>query len=284
MRRKRIWLPLLALSLLLLVSHSQTVQATVEGKTYYFTTSSSETYEENGVSLYKIQQDAWFKIVALNVTRELVYYDFEGFHYTEGAEVEYRLGVDVNFQDNLVHFDLYTDDPDNDSLSGFPYLTVNPSDSHHEPGGYVFVNPTFDSHDTDWQQAIDDVEEQSSVSQSTFNAPGDGTFSFSIAVDIEAIDYIDDTAENATGVRRFDFSAVYDADGVLNTLLLTATTMLNNENFTSRFISARSVTRTSGPSLGGGVALDTTLVAVGIAIPVSLLIGALIGRKVWGGL
>ncbi|MGY5852973.1 MAG: hypothetical protein RTU92_05350 [Candidatus Thorarchaeota archaeon] len=283
MRRKRIWLPLLALSLLLLFSQSQTVQASVEGKTYYFATSSSDTYEENGVSLYKIQHDAWFKVDALNVTRDLLYYDFEGYHYSEGAEVEYQ-SESVYFQDNLVHFVLGTYDPDNDSQSYPPSLTIYPTDAHHQPGRYVFVNPTWDSHETDWQQSIDDVEEQSSVSQSTFSAPGDGTFSFSIAVDIEDIKFIDDTAENATGVRRFDFSATYDADGVLNTLLLTTTTMLNNENFTSRFISTWSVSRTSGPSLGGGIALDTTLVAVGIAIPVSLLIGALIGRKVWGGL
>jgi len=264
-----------------LVSFTQTTQAAVEGNTYYFTTSSTNTYEENSITIYTSKLNAWFKVDALNITRDILYYDFEGYHWSEGSEIEFSSEF-VYFQDNIVEFNLFTWDPDNDSISAPPSVTIYPTDAPHTPGRYVFVNPTWSTHETDWESSVDAVEENPTVQQSAFSAPGDGTFYFSIIVDVETIWEIDDTPENATSTTQFDFSASYDDDGILSSYLFTTTHSFSNENFTCRLISSWSVSRTSGPSLGGGLALDATLLAVGVAIPVSLLIGLLIGKRMWG--
>ncbi len=274
------WLIPIILGILLLVSSAQTVQADVEGKSYYFTTNQSDSYEENGILLYSSDIDAWFKIDALNISTDILYYDYEGYHWSEGSEVEFSSEA-IYFQDQHVEFDLSTFDFDNDSISSYAYISIDPTDAAHVPGRYVFVNPTWSTHDSDWQASIDAVEDDPTVESSTFNAPGDGTFSFSIVVNVETIWYIDDNPENSTGTTTFDFSATYDDDGVLNTYILTTTRSLSNENFTSRIISSWNVIRTSGPGASGDTTLSTTLIAVGVAVPVSLLIGALIGRKVW---
>ena len=53
----------------------------VEGNSYYFTTSQALTYEEDGNTLSVTRVDAWFKVVAQNITRDILYYDFEGYHW-----------------------------------------------------------------------------------------------------------------------------------------------------------------------------------------------------------
>ena len=268
------------LGLLLLLSSTQITPAAVEGKSYYFTTSWTDSYEENEILLYTNTLDAWFRIDALNISTDILYYDYEGYHISEGSEVEFSSEA-IYFQDQHVEFDLGTFDPDNDSYSLYAYISVDPTDVGYAPGRFVFVNPTWSTHESDWQASIDLVEDNPTVESSTFNAPGDGTFSFSIAVNVESIWYIDDNPENATGITRFDFSATYDDDGVLNTYSLSTTRTLSNENFTSRLTSSRTVLRTSGPGASGDITLSTTLIAVGIAVPISILIGALLAKKFW---
>jgi hypothetical protein len=270
----------LSLGLLMIVSSIGIVNGAVEGKSYYFTTSQIQSYEENGYVLVNTRSDAWFKIDALNITRDILYYNFEGYHWSEGTEVEYQSEA-IHFQDNMVYFDLHTYDPDNDSYSTPPSITVYPTDVHYAPGRYVFVNPTWSTHETDWDASVDNVESMPSVQSSTFSAPGDGTFSFTIIVNVETIWEIADNPENATGTTRYDFSASYDDDGVLNSLSLSSTTSLSNEDFTSRSITTWQVLRASGPGAGTGAALDMGLVALGVAIPVSLLVGLVIGKLKW---
>ncbi len=93
---------------------------------------------------------------------------------------------------------------------------------------------------------------------------------------------MEDLADNLNGTRTYTYSSSYDEDGVLLELSYTEFTSWENENTTINITERYELLRTTGlPGGGLNLSMDVPLVvAAGICV-VTLIIGLLIGRRLW---
>jgi hypothetical protein len=257
--------------------------ADITGNTYWFSgTWLEQTYQEDLGEEFKSSVSGEFKITVLNATEaggdDVYEYNFQGFSW---YRVPYYLNVtsDVEFQENKVSFEIETEDEDNDSRAETAEFTVFPAFQHHHPGHMFFVNPIWSTHNTGWESAVDEIQDDATITQLT-ESSGDGSFELRLVIDIESES--EDEGE-LNGTSTFDFAASYDSDGILSNWETITTTRLSNENHTSRHILTERYTRTTGPS-GGlvmGGDLVTTLGFVGVAAVIGIVVGIFLGKRYW---
>ncbi len=257
------------------------VSADITGNTYWFSgTWLEQTYQENLGEEFRSSVSGEFKITVLNATEaggdDVYEYNFQGFSW---YRVPYYLNVTsaVEFQENKVLFELETEDDDNDSRAETAELTVFPAFQHYRPGHMFFVNPIWSTHNTGWESAVNDAQNENTTAQLT-ESSGDGAFNLRLVIDIES----EDEGE-LNGTRTFDFTASYDSDGILTSWETITTTRLSNENHTSRHILTERYARATGPSGGQGIGSDlvTILGFVGVAVVAGVVVGIFLGKRYW---
>jgi hypothetical protein len=90
--------------------------------------------------------------------------------------------------------------------------------------------------------------------------------------------------QEVNGTDIYEFSASYDADGVLSSWSLAQRRVYQNENYTSDY--RFTITTARGASGPIGAPLDTslitTLAAVGLTFVLALVIGLFVGKRRWG--
>ena len=255
MRSRRILLaPFLVIALLFAFT-PQPVSADITGNHYFFA-ATWESYERtiDNELIYQESITGTFEITVYNLTPSDEYeYNYNGFNYAYGYPYDDDFNESVDFLDNRVHFYLEVYDSDDNNVSNGYSLYHYPYFTYHNPGNMFFVNPTWETHNADWNDAVENATGYSSVTSLTSGA-GDGTFSFNIIMNIETIDFVHG---NMTGTTALDFAASYDDDGVLSTWELVRTTSILNENHTINNIDLESYSRVSGR--GGGVIFDSSM-------------------------
>ena len=282
---KRIYAVPLIICILLLIASPQIANATIVDNTYNFAgVWFEQTSQYDNGPIYVSKREGQFKLTILNVTQmggsDVIVYNYAGF---DSRSVVRDINDTVDFQDNKVYFDLTTYDTDNNSRSEFASLAVYPYIDYRSPGHFIFVNPVWSTHVTGWDAAVADVEDNPIVSSSQFTA-SEGSFTLNIVVDAEANFTVGTQLQPGNGTYTYTFSASYDSDGVLSSYQRTYKMHMQNENSTLDYTTSTSVLRTSGSGPSASV-LDLSagipLLYVGIIIPVVLVIGLLIGRKLW---
>ncbi|MFW9845780.1 MAG: hypothetical protein ACFFD6_03445 [Candidatus Thorarchaeota archaeon] len=269
----------LAIGLLLLSAVSVPVSADVEGQTYYYNvTFHRESTQVDNEPEYKYSIEGEFRVNVFNISEvggdDVINYNYQGYVLWGGLfYVDHNDSVD--FQDNKVYWEIDTTDVDSNNRSEIADVIPQPVETWFDWGEYIFVNPIWSTHDADWNAAIDDTAADSSstlISQSI----GEGSFAFQIEILME------DPFQNLNGTRTYTYSSNYDDDGVLLDMHLTETTNWTNENTTINVSEASEWTRIAGlPGGGLNLSMDVPiLAAVGIGV-VTLIIGLLIGRKLW---
>ncbi|TFG14356.1 hypothetical protein EU537_04020 [Candidatus Thorarchaeota archaeon] len=257
------------------------VTADITGNTYWFSaTWLNQTYQENLGEEFKSSVSGEFKITVLNAIEaggdDVYEYNFQGFSW---YRVPYYLNVtsDVEFQENKVSFEIETEDEDEDNRAETAELALFPSFQHHHPGHMFFVNPIWSTHNTGWESAVNEAQNDNTTAELT-ESSGEGSFSLRLVIDIES-DSEDEGQLN--GTRTFDFTASYDSDGILTNWESTATTRLSNENHTSRHILTEKYSRTTGPSGGFGIGGDTAtaLGFIGVAAVAGIVVGVILGKR-----
>ena len=257
--------------------------ADITGNTYWFSGAWLEqSYQEDLGEEFKSSVSGEFKITVLNATEaggdDVYEYNFQGFSW---YRVPYYLNETsaVEFQDNKVSFEIETEDEDDDNRAETAELAVFPSFQHYRPGHMFFVNPIWSTHNTGWESAVDDAQNENTTAQMT-ESYGDGSFSLRLVIDIESES---EDEGQLNGTRTFDFTASYDSDGILKNWEKVTTTRQSNENHTSRHILTERYARTTGPGGGLGVGGDlvTTLGFVGVAVVVGIVVGIFLGKRYW---
>ncbi len=251
--------------------------AQLVGNVYYFTgTFLEQTYQQDTAPTFKSLVTGEFSITVLDVTTaggdDVIRYHYRGFN-AQGVPVPEDYNGTSRFQSNKVYWSLTTLDPDHDNRSSATSLRVYPESVPRYPGRSFFVNPSWATHDDDWSNAVNETVHNPMVHDTAFSAD-EGTFAFRFIVDVE------DPPTNATGTLEYSFSASYDEDGVLSTYELTATARLYRADLTIYYVRSTKFTRTSGTSALGG-SLLTTLTPALIALPVGIVLGLAVGKKVW---
>ena len=270
-----------AVGLLLLGAIPSSVSADITGNTYNFhAVWLEQTYQvDNAIVLDEIVQGD-FSVYVDNITPSDSYeYTFTGMNYHPYGFSPYYDEQDdsVAFQDNKVYLDLSTTDVDADNLTEIYNLNMYPYFSEHHPGSMFFVNPVWSTHNTDWNTAVDDAENQLGVTSVTESA-GEGSFSFQIIVGIE---YNHTDYNYMSGTLTVTFSTTFDTDGVLSTWSLQRLLSSSNENHTVVHTQNQRFTR--GAGIGElDSTLSTTLALVGLAGVGGLIAGAIIGKKYLG--
>ncbi|MEE9540665.1 MAG: hypothetical protein V3V85_04130, partial [Candidatus Thorarchaeota archaeon] len=185
--------------------------------------------------------------------------------------------------DNKVYFDLDTFNPDNDSLAESTDIDIYPAMSSGNPGRHLLVNPVWMTHDVDWNAAVADVNSDSTVS-SIVESANEGAFTFTIIVNVNGTIEVGGDFQKANGTYTYTFAASYDSDGIALNWALSQAMNLHNENSTQSYVVGTSFTRTSG--VGPGIGIDpfmgVPLIYVAASVPIVLVIGLLIGKKMWG--
>jgi hypothetical protein len=279
--RRKVLVPLLA-GLMLFMLIPQNASAAITGNTYYFAISwLDQTSQIDGGPVFVSSVDGQFAITVLNVTEiggdDAYVYNYNGFTWLF-SPITIDHNDTVQFQDNKVYFDLHTTDSDSNNRSESTSLSLYPGISTSHPGRNIFVNPVWSTHDADWNTAVNEAEAESTVA-SIASSISEGSFSFTIVVDIESEDA---DYGNLTGTETYTFSASYDTDGILSSWSLSARALISNENHTIDSTATQRITRTSGT--GGGLSSDmTTQIAImgGVAV-VGIIVGVVIGKKYWG--
>lgn len=268
-----------AIGLLMMSLTTVPVRADVEGEIYYYSATyyQESTQVDNDPSYgYSIKGD--FRVYVYNISEvggeDVINYNYQGYVWWGGLfYVDHN--DSVAFQDQKVYWDLSTSDSNSNNRSESSNVDTYPQDSWMDWGEDLFVNPIWSTHESDWNDAIEDTESDNSstlISQSI----GDGRFSFQIEVLMENL------AENLNGTRTYTYSSSFDEDGVLLDLSYTEFTRWENENTTIDMTEKYDLLRTAGPPGGGlNLSMDVPLVVTaGIGV-VTLIVGLLIGRRLW---
>ena len=288
MKSRGKWLIPLILGTLILATTPQSTQATIEGNSYIFSAIWNEqTYQENGGPIYQSGSSGQFIVTVYNVTEsggEDVYeYNYNGFNYFI-TPFPVDQNESVAFQNNKVDFTLYTTDSNSNNRSESTDLDVFPQASFANPGEHLFVNPVWSTHNTDWNTAQTDVENDTTVIQglTAFTNTGSGTFGFTIVVNTEGTVNVGGTLQDVNGSQTYTFSAAYDPDGVLLNWRLADRTQWINENYTLDQTLVNSILRTSsvGPTPAPlSPELLTTIIVAVIVLVAGVLIGFFVGKR-----
>ncbi|MCF2137123.1 MAG: hypothetical protein K9W43_07735 [Candidatus Thorarchaeota archaeon] len=260
-----------------------TTHAAVPGKTYSFSVHWLEqVYQENNGPVVNSDVTGEFQIHVFNITstggNDLIYYNFKGWNFV-GIPVYTDHNDSVAFQDNKVYWTLTTFDSNGNNRSETTSLVVSPVPHFTHPGRFLFVNPIWSTHDTNWDQAINDTKFNPTVDQSTFTySASDGAFSFSFAVNIE------DVTEELNGTLTYSLSVSYDSDGVLSQYQFMMHRLLHRANFSSDYTVMNRINRVASVGVSSPLNLDASVpvMALAIIVPVSIIVGLLIGKKVFG--
>jgi len=284
MKRTMFAIPLaVALTLAFLASAAD---ASTIGNTYYFEIAwLQQQYSENTGPTYHAESNGQFRVTVFNLTGsggdDAYIYNYDGFDW-DGSAVTVNQNDTVAFQDNRVYFSLTTPDRDHDNLSETPSLIVYPMRSTAHPGRTVFVNANWSIHESDWNSAVADVEEDLTVA-SIVESLGGGTFSFSIAVNTEMRVDMGSWNQFVNGTTTFDFSASYDSDGILSSWSFLSRRSLSGDDYTSEYVVSMNVARIGG--VGDGQLTDSSLLIaagwIGVGAVAGIVAGTLIGRKMW---
>jgi len=273
-------IPILVVALLLAFS-PQSVRADVAGSVYnYVATWEDTTLTVDDVIVYENSFSGTFAIEVYNLTSSDNYeYNFAGFNYYEhyGPPFIDDQNDSVDFLDNRVYFDLDATDDDDDNLADDIDLDMYPHFSHHTPGNLFIVNPTWSTHDSNWNAAISDLENEPTITEPITESAEEGVFTFRIIVNVETENSFYGEME---GTNTIDFWASYDPDGVLYTWDLTQTIAMQNENHTTTQVTSERYSR--GGAVGPIIvdpALTTQIALLGGASVACLVIGVVIGRK-----
>lgn len=260
--------------------------ASIVGNTYYFEIAwLQQQYSENTGPTYHAESNGQFRVTVFNLTGsgggDAYIYNYDGFDW-DGSAVTVNQNDTVAFQDNIVYFSLTTPDRDHDNLSETPSLIVYPVRSTAHPGRTVFVNANWSIHESDWNSAVAEAEEEWTVA-SVVESLGGGTFSFSIAVNTEMRVDMGSWNQFVNGTTTFDFSAAYDSDGILSSWSFSSRRSLSGDDYTSEYVASMSVARIGG--VGDGQLTDSSLLIaagwIGVGAAAGIVAGALIGRKMW---
>ena len=282
MKSEKMLLLALTIGILLLAMSPRVTHAAVIGNTYYFTgTWTESSFQEDTSPVFTDMSSGQFKIEILNVTAgDSIEYNYHGFAFGPNPVNE---NYTTPFQDNKVYFDLFTSDPDNDSLAESTFITIYPTTSFSNPGRHLLVNPIWMTHDTDWNDAVTDVNSDSTVS-SIVESANEGAFSFTIVVNVNGTIEVGGDFQQANGTYTYTFAASYDSDGIALNWAFSQAMYLHNENATQRYTMGTSYVRTAG--VGPGTVIDPymgiPLIYVAASVPIVLIIGLLIGKKMWG--
>jgi hypothetical protein len=277
MPSKRTLIVFVAVGLLLLGVSPQTASAAITGNVYNFSAVwFDQTYQVDNELVLDETIQGNFQIRINNLTPSDYYeYTFTGLNWNYWSFSPYYDEYDgsIAFQDNKVYFDLDTSDADEDDLIEDYDFDIYPYFSEHHPGTMFFVNPVWSTHDTDWNAAVVDADNQLGVTSHTESASG-GIFSFRVTMGFEHnhTDY-----DYMSGFLTITFNAAYDNDGVLSTYSLESATSTSNENHTIIHNVKQSFARGAGAPLDPSV--GTTLLLVGAAGVGCLVIGVVIGKK-----
>jgi hypothetical protein len=269
----------IAIGLLLLSLTSVPVRADVEGKTFYYSAThyKESTQVDNDPTYdYSIMGD--FRVHVYNVSEvggnDVINYNYQGYVWW-GTLFYVDHNDSVEFQENKVYWTISTSDSNSNNRSESSYVGQQPQASWNDWGEHLFVNPIWSTHDSDWNDAIDDTESDNSstlISQSI----GEGRFAFQIEVSME------DLSLNLNGTRTYTYSSSFDEDGVLLEMSFSEVTNWENENTTIDITETYELVRTTGlPGGGLNLSMEVPLVvAAGIGV-VTLIVGLLIGRRLW---
>jgi hypothetical protein len=276
---RKMFLVSVAIGLLLLSLTTVPVRADVEGKTYYY----SATYYQESTQVdtdpeydYSIKGD--FRVHVYNISEvggdDVINYNYQGYVWW-GSLFYVNHNDSVDFQENKVYWTISTSDSNSNNRSESSSVVPQPQDSWFDWGEHLFVNPIWSTHDSDWNDAIDNTAADNS---STLNSQSitDGSFAFRIEVLME------DLGANLNGTRIYTYSSSYDEDGVLLETSFSETTSWENENTTIDITETYELIRTSGlPGGGLNLSMDVPLtIAAGIGV-ITLIVGLLIGRRLW---
>ncbi len=282
MKSEKMLLLALTIGILLLAMSPRVTHAAIIGNTYYFTgTWIESSYQADDSPVFTSTSSGQFKIEILNVTAgDLIEYNYQGFAFGFSPT---NKNYTTPFQDNKVYFDLYTSNLDNESLAESTHIDIYPTTSSRNPGRHLLVNPVWVTHDADWNDAVADVNSDSTVS-SIVESANEGAFAFTIIVNVYGTIEVGDDYQKANGTYTYTFAASYDSDGIALSWVFSQAMNLHNENSTQIYTVGTSFIRTSG--VGPGIAIDPfmgiPLIYAVASIPIVLIIGLLIGKKMWG--
>ena len=282
MKTERMLLLALTMGILLLAMSPRVTHAAIIGNTYYFAgTWMESSYQEDNNPVFTSTWDGQFKIEIMNVTAgDLIEYNYQGFAFGSSPTNE---NYSTPFQDNKVYFELNTFNPDNDSFAESTYVDIYPTISFGNPARHLLVNPVWMTHDVDWNAAVADVNSDSTVS-SIVESANEGVFTFTIIVNVNGTIEVGGDYQQANGTYTYTFAASYDSDGIALNWAFSTARNLHNENATQRYTVGTSYVRTAG--VGPGTVIDPymgiPLIYVAASVPIVLIIGLLIGKKMWG--
>jgi hypothetical protein len=255
------------------------VKADIAGNTYHYSAIFFRTtIQENDNPEYVSETEGQFSIHVFNISQvggdDVINYNYQGYSWTY-SYVDYNGSAD--FQDQKVYWEVFTTDVDGNNRSEAALITIYPINYVYYPGRSFFVNPYWSTHETNWDNAIEQTENDTTVNLVS-QSLGEGTFEFEIEISME----YPDTSSN--GTNTYSFSARYDEDGILSSYELTIRYYMYNVNNTSDRSVMTSYTRTGG--VGPSVNILDIAVPVGyiaIIAPATLVVGLIIGKKMWGG-
>ena len=276
---KKMFLVSIAIGLLILSLTSVPVRADVEGKIYYYSTTyyQESTQVDNDPAYdYSIKGD--FRVYVYNISEvggdDVINYNYQGYVWW-GALFYVDHNDSVDFQDQKVYWTISTSDSNSNNRSESSSVVPQPQETWFDWGRHLFVNPIWSTHESDWNNAIEDTDDDNSstlISQSV----GEGRFEFRVEVLME------DLGANLNGTRTYTYSSSFDEDGVLLDLSFSEFTSWENENTTIDITESFELIRTTGlPGGGLNLNMDVPLVAAaGIGV-ITLIVGLLIGRRLW---
>jgi hypothetical protein len=257
------------------------VNADIAGNTYHFSAIfDRSTVQENNNPEYVSDIEGQFSIHVFNISQvggdDVINYNYQGFSWNYASAIYADYNGSVDFQDQKVYWELLTYDIDGNNRSESTTIILYPLSQVNRPGRSFFVNPYWSTHNTNWDAAIEQTENDTSarlVSQSM----EDGSFQFEIDVDVESPN------SGLNGTITYSFVAIYDSDGILSSYEFSTRFYWFNDNSTSDRTTLTRYTRTGGVGPTGNI-LDITVPIGYIAIiaPVTLIVGLGIGKKLWG--
>lgn len=281
----------LVIGLFLLTLTPEVTNAAVTGNIYYF----SDTWHEQIVQVdsgpaYQSSDYGQFRITIYNQSelggKEVYHYNYNGFYSSSWGHnpyTYYNHNDTVAFQDNIVHFSLFAEDYNDNNRADACYLGIYPYEDPNHPGQTLFVNTNWSAYEL-WDNAQEEVENNSFVDQSltSFSNPGDGTFYFTIVVNIDTRMTLSGQFQDWNGTYTYTLSSSYDLDGVLLNYMFSTREQLFNENHTCDWTIVRSITRIIG--VGPDLApifntLITIIVVACVAFPLGVLFGIQIRRR-----
>lgn len=274
------------IGLLVVGSLPQMASASIIGNVYTFriTWMDMEYSRDSGV-VYSAESSGEFSITVFNATTEggddVYHYTYHGFTWLM-TPYPILTNETVEFQENKVYFALSTTDADADNRSESVGLTIYPQAPFSHPGRNMFVNPTWTTHSSGWNEAVEDIEDNPTVSSVTDDI-SEGSFSLSFEVSMEGTIDVGEESQQANGTMAYTFLATYDEDGIVSSWALTSQRTLTNENSTQFMKTGSRIERIGAPSGGGALpaVFGTYFAWAGIGVVAGLAIGLGVGRKYW---